>query len=778
MLYNYSVISKCEPLTLAKILNTFRIQIPWDGHPFLTEPNAVVIGQIISHYKILEKLGEGGMGVVYRAEDLKLQRTVAIKFLPKEHTVQGEARDRFLREARSASGLNHPNICTIYEIDEADGEIFIVMEFIEGRSLREAIQAGPLSIPEVIRLAGDVAEGLRAAHAKGIVHRDIKPENIIVTSGGAAKIADFGLARTTEQAQHPDSAQVSGTIAYMSPEQLEGNQVNHLADIWSLGVVLYETATGRRPFSGDYDQATMYSIAHEKPRPASAIRPEIPAALEKIVDRCLEKMPVLRYQDAGSLLEDLRQIEHEVTKLRAASTKSIAILPFEDISPEQDNKYFSDGLTEEIIASLSRLRNVTVISRTSVMHYERSGKPMKQIAAELGVQYVLEGSVRKSGSDLRITTQLIDAVQDVSLWAEKYTGTMDQIFDFQEHVAARIVKGLKMRLTPIERRNLKRRATENTEAYQLYLRGRFFWNKRSKDGVETAIRYFEEAIQRDANYAHAWAGLADSYDLLTEYEPLLRKELYPKARTAVDKALKIDNRLAEAHASLALLIMLDELDWRNSEKEYKLAISLDPGYATAHHWYGQWLMFNGKMGESLREIAKAAELDPLSPAILKDQGLTLYYARDYDGAIEYARKSLELDPNFAAAHRLLSLAYQGKGSFSEAIAENQRWGEMTGNDLEASIALAQCYAASGKRSDALKLIDNLKPETLSTGNLVRGIALVYALLGENDLAFTWFEKAYDKKAESLSSLKIDPKVDRIRADPRFTALLRKVGLEK
>src|SRR3989441_2751331 len=405
-----------------------------------------MIGRIISHYKILEKLGEGGMGVVYRAEDLKLHRTVAIKFLPKEHTVQGEARERFMREARSASGLNHPNICTIHEIDEADGEIFIVMEFIEGKSLRQAIDAGPLPIPEVIKLAINIAEGLRAAHAKGIVHRDIKPENIIITNGGAAKIADFGLARSTEPTQQPDSTRLSGTIAYMSPEQLEGNHVNHLADIWSLGIVLYESATGRRPFSGDYDQATMYAIAHERPRPASAIRPDIPADLEKIMDRCLEKVPVLRYQDAESLLDDLRRIEHELIDPRAAATKSIAILPFADISPEQDNKYFSDGLTEEIIASLSRLRNVKVISRTSVMHYERSGKSMKQIAAELGVQYVLEGSVRKSGSDIRITTQLIDAAQDVSLWAEKYSGTMDQIFDFQENVAARIAKALKMRL--------------------------------------------------------------------------------------------------------------------------------------------------------------------------------------------------------------------------------------------------------------------------------------------------------------------------------------------
>ena len=735
-----------------------------------------MIGKKISHYKILEKLGEGGMGVVYKAEDTKLKRTVAIKFLPKEHSVQGEERDRFTREAQSASALNHPNICTIHEIDEAEGEVFIVMEFIEGRSLRSWIEAGPLPIAEAIKVALNVAEGLHAAHTKGIVHRDIKPENIIITNEGVAKIADFGLARRTEHAHRSETEMGSGTVAYMSPEQLRGDRVNHLADIWSLGVVLYEAVTGNRPFSGEYDQATMYAIVHEKHRPASIARPDIPAAFDKIIDRCLEKMQIARFQDAGALLNELRKINREIIDPRATTTKSIAVLPFVDISPEQDNKYFSDGLTEEIIANLSKLRNVKIISRTSVMYYDRTGKTMKQIADELGVQYVLEGSVRKHGSDLRITTQLIDANQGVYLWAEKYGGTMDQVFDIQENVAARIVKALKMRLTPDEKRNLKRRATQNTEAYQLYLKGRFFWNKRSSDGLLKAIRYFEEAIEKDARYALAWAGIADSYNLLSEYESVPRRETYPKARAAAEKALKIDNRLAEAHTSLALLIMLDELDWTNAEKEFKLAMNLNPNYATSHHWYSEWLMFNGKIDEAIREISKAAELDPLSPAILKDQGMTLYYARDYDGAIEYARKTLELDPNFTSVHRLLSLAYQGKQMFSEAMDENQQWGELTGNRVESSIALAQIHAAAGRKTEALELIERLDPQTLSVGNLLRGIGLVYAALGEDDLAFEWLEKSHVIRAESLCSLKVDPKVDRLRTDPRFASLLKKVGL--
>lgn len=717
------------------------------------------------------------MGEVYKAEDERLKRIVAIKFLPEELSAQGENRDRFTLEARAASALNHPNICTIHEIDEVEGELFIVMEFIEGLSLRGKIDSGALPIAEAIKVAVDVTEGLHAAHAKGIIHRDIKPENIIVTQKGIAKIADFGLARTQDHPLSPETGPTPGTIAYMSPEQLLGNRAGHLADIWSLGVVLYEMVAGRRPFGGDYEQAMMYSILHEKPPPASAGRPDIPPGLEDIIERCLQKEPADRFQESGALLDALRRIQDDPGNPRPAAAKSIAILPFTDLSPEQDNKYFSDGLTEEIIASLSRLRNVKIISRTSVMHFERAGKTMKQIAAELGVQYVLEGSVRKSGSDLLITTQLIDAGQDVYLWSEKYSGTMGQIFDFQEDVASRIVKALRMRLTPGERKNLKRRATHNTEAYQLYLKGRFFWNKRSKDALFTAIRYFEEAIQIDAGYALAWAGIADSYNLLSEYESIPRKETYPKARAAADKALELDSRLAEAHTSLALLIMLNELDWATSEKEFKLAIRLNPNYPTSYHWYAEWLLFNGRTEEALRAISKAAELDPLSPAILKDRGLTLYYVRDYDGAIYQARKALELDPNFSSAHRLLSLAYQGKRMFEEAVSENRLWGELTENRNEALIALAQCHAAAGKRAEALELIEGLDKENLSTGNLLRGIGLVYASLGEHDLAFIWFEKSFDHKAESLCSLKVDPKVDGLRGDPRFATLLKKVGLE-
>ena len=737
-----------------------------------------LVGRTISHYEILEHLGSGGMGAVYKARDLRLDRTVALKFLPPDLTRDPDAKRRLLQEARTASALQHKNICVVYDIDETDeGQMFISMECIEGQTLQKRIAAGPLSLQEAVNIASQLAAGLARAHESGVVHRDIKPANVMIAHDGSAKILDFGLALSRSGALLSTPGGLLGTIAYMSPEQASGDKVDHRTDIWSLGVILYEMVTAHRPFENEYDQAIIYTLINERHPSPHTVRPDISGPLIRIIDRCLEKSPGKRFQDAGELLNALRLIGHDSKTPRQTTTKSIAVLPFSDISSEKDNKYFSDGLTEEIIAKLSRLQKIRIVSRSSVMQYERTGKSTGQIARELNVQYLLEGSVRKHGPHLRITTHLIDASQDAYLWAETYDGTMDEIFDIQEDVAGRIVKALKVRLTPDDRRTLKRRATENTGAYQLYLKGRFFWSKRTKEGLLTAIRYFEEAIEKDPRFAPAWAGIADSYVLLTDYGGMSRKEAYSKAESAAHKALEIDDRLAEAHTSLGLLAILNAWDWSAAEKEFKLAIGVSPNYATAHHWYAEWLSMQERSDEAIAEISRAVELDPLSPAALKDYGLIQYYAREYDGAIENARKALELDPDFSLAHRLLSLAYQAKGMHTEAIAEHELWTQKSEIGPEETAALAQCYAAAGRKKEARELLERCPPMESAGGNVARGISLVYVGLGEFETAFTWLERACETKAESLGMLRVDPKLDPIRSDARFASLLSRVGLD-
>lgn len=753
--------------------------MPSEGREGLEERPAMpnLVGRTISHYEILEELGSGAMGTVYKARDLKLERMAALKFLPSDLTRDPEAKLRFLNEARASSSLHHKNICVVYDIDESeDGQMFISMECIDGQTLKKRIDAGPLTVEESVNIAKQVAAGLAKAHESGVVHRDLKPANVMIADDGTAKILDFGLAKSRSGALLTLSGALLGTVAYMSPEQARGEPVDQRTDIWSLGIMLYEMVTGNRPFQNEYDQAVMYSLINERHPSPRAARPEIPAPLERIIDRCLEKSPDERPPDGGALLEVLRRLGRESKGPRESPTKSLAVLPFSDISLEKDNKYFSDGLTEEIIAKLSRLQGVKIVSRSSVMHYERTGKSARQIAAELNVHYLLEGSVRKHGPSLRITTHLIDANQDAYLWAETYDGTMDEIFDIQEDVARRIVKALKVRLTADDRRTLKRRATDDTGAYQLYLKGRFFWSKRTKEGLLTAIRYFEEAIEKDPRFAPAWAGIADSYILLTDFPGLSRAEAYSRAKAAVHKALEIDDRLAEAHTSLGLLVILSEWDWSAAEKEFKLALDASPNYATAHHWYGEWLSMQGRTKEAISEISRAVELDPLSPAALKDFGIILYYAREFDGAIDKARKALELDPNFALAHRLLSLAYQAKGMHTEAIAEHAHWVQNSGSGAEEMAALAQCYAVAGRKKDAQELLARCPPRESAGGNVARGIALVYVALGDVDLAFAWLERACETKSEALGMLRVDPKLDPIRSDDRFASLLTRVGL--
>jgi serine/threonine-protein kinase len=764
-------------------------------------------GTKLGRYEIRSQLGKGGMGEVYLAQDTMLDRKVALKILRPALAADQDRMNRFVREAKMASALNHPNIITIHEIGEIDGVHFIATEFIEGETLTAQLQRDSLSLKSTLEISLQVASALDAAHRAGIVHRDIKPDNIMVREDGIVKVLDFGLVKltATEASEVDREAEtkiqiktsfgiIMGTVAYMSPEQARGQDTDERTDIWSFGCVLYQMLTHQQPFQGETMVDVWANIINGEPESILAYRSDTPAELERIVARAVRKERDERYQSAKELFNDLQQLQTrllvESEIIRSGSGEriaqiqpspflnSIAVLPFANLSAEKDNEYFSEGLTEEIIMNLSKLQMLKVIARGSTMHYVKEGKTHKQTASDLGVQYLLEGSVRRQGRDLRITSQLIDGLRDVYIWSETYRGTIADIFDIQEKVAVEIVQALQLRLSPDEKQNLKKRFTENTGAYQFYLQGRFFWNKRSEQGLKTAIKYFEQAIEKDPHYALAWAGIADSYSLLGEFGNIPRKELYPKARAAVNKALEIDNRLAEVHTSLASILMLREWDWVNSAKEFKLALELNPNYATAHHWYSQWFLDMGRLEEALQTISRAAELDPVSQAILKDKGLTLYYNRQYDEAIEMARKTLELDPNYAAAHRLLSLAYQGKGRFDESITENEKWGKLTNNKVETAITLAQLYAVSGKTDEARKLIEDVKRNKLVAEQIHRGFALVHAALGEIDIAFECLEKSYEHHEESILSLKVDPKMDPLRSDPRFLVMLKKLGVEK
>lgn len=762
-------------------------------------------GTTLGRYEIRSELGMGGMGEVYLAQDTRLDRKVALKILPPNLAEDNDRMSRFVREAKSASALNHPNIITIHEIGEIDGLHFIATEYIEGETLKSRLETESLSLKSILDIALQVVSALDAAHRAGIVHRDIKPDNIMVRGDGIVKVLDFGLLKLTasdvsevdtegetKMQVRTSAGVIMGTTAYMSPEQARGLEMDARTDIWSFGCVLYEMLAHQKAFQGETMTDVLANIIYQEPTSILSHRRDTPAELERIIVKTFRKNRDERYQAARELFADLQQLhtrllveaeiirsgegERVVQMQPAGFLSSIAVLPFANLSAEKDNEYFSEGLTDEIIMNLSKLQMLKVISRGSIMRYVKEGKTHKQTANDLGVQYLLEGSVRRYGSDLRITAQLVDAVRDEYIWSETYRGTMKDIFDIQEKVAAEIAQALQLRLSPDEKQNLKKRSTENTGAYQLYLQGRFFWNKRSEEGLKTAIRYFEEAIEKDPHYAVAWAGIADSYNLLGEYGNILRKDLYPKAKAAVNKALEIDNRLAEVHTSLASILMLSEWDWANSEKEFKLALELNPNYATAHHWYSQWFLNMGRLEESLQMISRAAELDPVSQAILKDKGLAFYYNRQYDEARELATKTLELDPNYAAAHRLLSLVYQGKELFEDAFVEHEKWAGFTGNTIEAAITLAQLYAVSGNIEEARRLVEGVERDKRVTQHINRGLALVYAALGETDIAFKYLEESYELREEALLSLKVDPKVDALRSDPRFTALLRKIGI--
>jgi serine/threonine-protein kinase len=751
-----------------------------------------MIRKTISHYKILKKLGEGGMGVVYKAQDTKLDRIVALKFLPGHLLCDEDAKKRFVHEARAASALNHTNITTIYEIDEAEGECFISMEYVEGKSLKELIkkkQTRKWDMPKIMDVGIQMVEGLSKAHQKGIVHRDIKSDNIMLTSEGIIKIMDFGLAKLKGVSKITKAGTTQGTVSYMSPEQTRGEDVDHRTDIWSLGVILYEMLAGQLPFKGDYEQAVVYSILNEEPKPITDLLADLPGELEQIVNTALSKSPYSRYQKAEDIVIDLRELTNKLESAKKEPSAkefqpSIAVLPFTNLSADPEQEYFCDGMAEEIISALTHIDGLRVVARTSAFAFKDKHEDIRDIGRKLNVETLLEGSVRKAGSRLRITAQLVNVSDGYHLWSERYDREMEDVFAIQDEISLAIVDKLKVKLLGDEKEKLVKRHTDNQEAYNLYLKGRYFWNRRTEEDLEKSIECFKQAIEKDPDYALAYTGLADSYIALPTYSFSFfpPKEAFPKAKGAALRALEIDDTLGEAYASLALIKLDYDWDWAGAEKQFKQAIELNPGYATAHHWYAIYLLYMARFDEAIREIKTAQELDPLSLVINRVVGRVFYFARQYDQAIDALLKTIEMEPNCSWVHFHLGIVYLQKSMYEEALAEfHKEKGFPRGGEVGDIIILSYLglvHAKMGKRGEAQEALDELLKKSKKACVSPCVLALIHFALGKNDQGFEWLEKAYDDHDLSLHGIKVEPAFDSVRSDPRFKALLKKMGLEK
>jgi serine/threonine protein kinase/tetratricopeptide (TPR) repeat protein len=791
-----------------------------------------MIGRTISHYRIVEKLGEGGMGVVYKAEDTKLKRAVALKFLPPELTRDKEAKARFIHEAQAASALQHHNICTIHEIDETpEGGLFIVMDRYQGETLKEKIAKGPLPIEEAVDIASQVAAGLSKAHEAGMVHRDVKPANIIVTEDGVVKIVDFGVAKLAGQTKLTKTGTTMGTVSYISPEQGRGAEVDHRSDIWSFGVVLYEMLTGRLPFTGDFEPAIVYSIINEEPEPITALRTGVPIALERVVDKCLSKDPSERYQSATDLGADLRRISREMTGPSSATKpatpsrprvkdrrvrittgvsavaivalallflytagplkdriarrnapsggriEALAILPFTNAGGDPDTEYLGDEIPADIINSLSRLPNFRVVPRSTSYRYRGQDANLRAVGRELGVGAVLTGQISVRGNTMSIRVDLVDVVGDSQLWGNRYTRQLADILSVEQQIANEISNALELRLSSADRASLGAHDTPNPEAYRLYLKGRYFWNKRSEEGLKSAIDYFHKAIELDPTYALAYSGIADAYIVLVSFSFMSPMEAYPKAKAAAMKALEIDSTLAAAHTSLASVLGNYEWDWARSGREFERAIQLDSTYATALHWYSFDLARMGRINQAIAVTQRAAALDPLSLMITANLGYWYFVAREYETAERQCLKVIEMDANFPWAHTVLGLVYARLGMQEKSLDELATGARLSNNSPEYLSYLGYEDAVVGRTEDARKILGEFKRRSQDHYIAPCLIALIHVGLGEKDEAFEWLQKAYEVRDTYLNYQLFEPSYDPIRSDPRFDKLLRSMGLD-
>jgi serine/threonine-protein kinase len=827
----------------------------------------------LGRYEIRSLLGAGGMGEVYLAHDASLNRRIALKVLPLEVASDHDRMRRFKQEAVSAASLNHPSIAHIYEIGEANGLNFIAMEYIEGATLRAKIHQENEELPKLLRVLQHVAEGLAKAHDAGIVHRDLKPDNVMITPEGHGKILDFGLAKLIEPApasgsitseeptilQHSTPGVILGTAGYMSPEQAQGKtkEIDHRADIFSFGCILFEAITGRRAFAGTDTIDTLNKIIREPAPLISNFNPGAPADLQRIVRRCLAKDPEQRYQNIKDVAIELKEIRRELQEngeLRtisnreaqtlsenatpnrsaaataappsspstgvssaefivneikrhkavsivaavlvllviaaatfairsywhAASTEvaieSIAVVPFVNQNKDANADWISDGLTETIINNLTHLPNLKVIARSSVFRYKGKEQDPVAIGKELGVRAVLTGRIMQRGNTMVISADLIDIRDNKQLWGDQYERQLSDMLSVQREIAREITDNLRPTLSGVDKSRMMKQYTADSEAYQLYLKGRFYWNKRTPDDFKKSIGFFEQAIEKDPNYAMAYSGLADAYTLLTVYSNESPRELMPKAKAAALKALELDDKLAEAHASFGQIVVYYDYDLATAEQQYHRAIDLNPNYAPAHQWLAEYLSLVKRSDEAIAEIKRALELDPVSVIMNRVYADILMDARRYDEAIEQYKRTLELDPNFPTAHFFLGSVYEAKGMFDEAVAKYADTARVNGVPPEIVEKINQVYEKAGWKAYLQATLDYVLHQPENRRLPPFAIASYYARLGKKDEAFEWLQRGYDERDFRMTLLSVSWEFDGLRSDPRFADLVRKLGL--
>jgi serine/threonine protein kinase/tetratricopeptide (TPR) repeat protein len=777
---------------------------------------------IAGKYRILEEIGQGGMGIVYKAEDLKLKRFVALKFLPPHLMNSPELKERFLVEAQAAAALSHPNICVIHEVGESVEYPYIAMEYVEGETLRDRIRKGPLKSEEALAIVGQVASGLAEAHQKGIIHRDIKSANIMVTDKGQAKVMDFGLAKFSGGSSLTKSQTTLGTVAYMSPEQARGGKMDRRTDIWSLGVVFYEMLTAKLPFRGDHDQAVIYSILHDEPESLKKTRPDTTPGLDEIVGQALAKKPADRYKTMEEFREDLEAVAEGLKPLRAkrrpvrrilgirtdyiysalvillalilglnvgglrnrllgrvapAPAIRLAVLPFENLSGDPQQEYFSDGMTQEMIAQLGRLHpeSLSVIARSSVLRYKKTNTPIDQVGRELNVGYVLEGSVQREGTRVRITAELIKVRDQSQLWSDSIEREMSGILALQNEVSQKVAGALALKLLPAEQARLANAPTVNPEAHEAYLRGSYHWMKATPGDLDTAEKYFDLALEKDPSYALAYVGRAWVWIVRNQMGLVPPEEAGPKAKAAALRAIELDENSAGAHEALASVRFLIDWNWDGAWESWRRSLELNPNIASAQALYAHFLMIMGHGEEALIHSERAVVLDPFNPLFHGWHAVVLYSQRRYDEAIAAARKAQRFQPDHYVASYALWIAYGLKGMKKEALEAAKLCARVAYEAPRMEAALDEGYAQGGYAEAMKRAAEFLVARLPQTYCLPGDIAMYYALAGEKDKAFEWFERGLEVHDPGMPYLGM-PYYDSLRPDPRFQDLLRRMNL--